>query len=613
MKALAIKIGDILTQDGSVTPQARDAALQKTAGGRLGQVLYKNGSCNSLTLYTALAKQRGLAFANLLTDPPKQHLLNSDLLDDYLALQLVPWQHDAQDDVVLIAAVEMGESQQQWAQTHYPNHRFVQTSPRDIHRSLNTLFPEELSHHSIYTLALSSPIQSAKTLLGKKEHIPVLSVFFLLCVCLYYSPPTLIVGFLILMNLLHLVTLSFKLLLFTVGRQKREQVWQKHADKPALSDAELPTYTILIPIYKEDSIIPNLINNIRDIDYPKHKLDIKLIIEEDDTETYAAALAQKPEGMFEIIQVPYSEPRTKPKACNYALRFAQGDIVTIYDAEDKPHPQQLRQVVHRFTHGPEELVCVQCRLNYYNREQNLLTRLFSIEYAAWFDFMIPALDYLQLPIPLGGTSNHLYRQKLIELGEWDPFNVTEDADLGIRLSALRYRTEAMESQTMEECPARFKPWINQRSRWIKGYMQTWLVHMRRPIWLYRKMGWRGWTSFQLFIGGPCLVFLTTPILFGFSFLWWLNPPDWNHAFAQWVLPLSVVMLAYGFFLHFLYGVEVVRKRQWRGMALAVLAFPLYWLLHSIASFKALYQLITRPYYWEKTEHGHSLNTAVVPD
>ncbi len=607
MKQPQAKIGDILTQQGSITETARDDAIRYQAGGRLGQVLYKNGTCNSITLYTALAKQRGLPFANLLKEPPKEHLLNSEHLTDYLSLQMLPWKHDVQDDTVLIAAVEVDEAQQQWAQEYFPKHQFVQTAPRDIHRSLNETFPTELSHQSVHKLALNSPIQSAKTLLNKSEHVPALALVTILTICLYLSPPSFIIGFLIAMSLLHLFTLSFKSLLFFVGSRKRQQVWQKYADKPTLRNDQLPSYTILVPVYKEAAILPSLINNLRALDYPSHKLDIKIIIEEDDIETYHAALAQHPEGMFEILRVPYSEPRTKPKACNYALRFAQGDIITIYDAEDKPHPQQLREVAHRFIYGEPDLVCVQCRLNYYNREQNLLTKLFSIEYAAWFDFMIPALDYMKLPIPLGGTSNHIYRQKLLELGEWDPFNVTEDADLGIRLSALRYRTEAMQSQTMEECPATLWPWIKQRSRWIKGYMQTWLVHMRRPIWLYRKMGWRGWLSFQLFIGGPCLVFLTTPILFGLSLLWLTYPPDWNDATAKWILPLSLTMLFYGVALHFIYALEVVRRRQWPNMLIATLAFPFYWLLHSIASFRALTQLITRPHYWEKTEHGHWQN------
>ena len=603
MNQAAQKLGELLVEQGDLCPKARDKALDYQTGGKLGQILYKNGDCNSLTLYQSLARQRGLPFANLLEDPPQQHLLQAAHLPDYLRLQILPWQHDPLDDTVQLAAVEITQNHKDWAAEHYPNHRFVQTAPMDIQRALTATFPKELSHQSIHHLALRSPIQSARILIDRSKHVPLLILFALLCAGLFVAPAPVIIGFLLLMNLSHLLTLSFKSLLFTLGARKRESLWNRHHHQPRCHDKDLPSYTILVPLYKEAASLPHLVSALRALDYPKHLLDIKLIIEEDDIETCEVAKALRPEGMFEILRVPYSEPRTKPKACNYALRFARGDIITIYDAEDRPHPQQLREVVHRFQHGPENLVCVQCRLNYYNRPQNWLTRLFSIEYAAWFDFMIPGLDYLNLPIPLGGTSNHLYRQKLLELGEWDPFNVTEDADLGIRLASLRYRTEVIRSQTMEEAPARLWPWLKQRSRWIKGYMQTWLVHMRRPIWLWQKMGWRGFMAFQFFIGGPCLVFLSTPALLTFSVLWALYPPDWSGPLTTLIWPLSLSMLFYGVALHLLFAVATVRSRAWPKMGWAIASFPFYWLLHSAASFRALSQLITRPHYWEKTEHG----------
>jgi len=601
--ASARKLGDILTEEGSISTQARDEALRNQIGHPIGQVLLKNGSCNSLTLYKALAKQRNLPFVNLLKTPSDEELLNPAHLEDYLTLQIVPWKMDLSGDTALLAAVEFGYAQQEWAEKHYPKYRFIQTSELDIHRSLSKAFPNELSHHSIHKLAITSPIQSARILINRSKHIPMLLVLFALCIGLFMAPKPFIITTLLLMCGFHFLTLSFKWLLFITGQQKREKLWNQHTDMPPLTDSALPVYTILIPIYKEARILSQLVKNLRAMDYPKHLLDIKLIIEEDDTETLHVAKSLNLEGMFEIINVPYSEPRTKPKACNYALHFARGDIVTIYDAEDQPDPQQLRKVVHRFFYGSENLVCVQCRLNYYNRNKNLLTRLFSIEYAAWFDFMLPALNYFQLPIPLGGTSNHIYRQKLIEMGEWDPFNVTEDADLGIRLASLRYRTEVIHSETLEEAPAQLWSWIKQRSRWIKGYMQTWLVHMRRPIWLWKKLGWRGFGAFQLFIGGPCLVFISTPILFIFSAIWAVQPPQWEGALAELILPLSLGTLIYGILLHLLFAVKVVQKRNWENMTGAVLSFPFYWLLHSAASFRALSQLITRPHYWEKTEHG----------
>jgi cellulose synthase/poly-beta-1,6-N-acetylglucosamine synthase-like glycosyltransferase len=277
--------------------------------------------------------------------------------------------------------------------------------------------------------------------------------------------------------------------------------------------------------------------------------------------------------------------------------------VTIYDAEDLPDPQQLRRVVARFRAEPEDVVCVQCRLNYYNRDRNLLTRLFSIEYASWFDFMLPGLEALKLPIPLGGTSNHIARERLMQLGEWDPYNVTEDADLGVRLAVAKYRTLTSYSLTMEEAPSSLWAWMKQRSRWVKGYMQTWLVHMRRPVKLYQKLGSRGFWGFQLFIGGPCFVFLSSPILLSVSLLWGLGLIHPHHPLMPTAIISSLMVLGYGVVMHYVFARKVVQESSWPKMHAAMVVFPFYWILHSLASFRGLWQLITRPHYWDKTEHG----------
>ena len=188
--------------------------------------------------------------------------------------------------------------------------------------------------------------------------------------------------------------------------------------------------------------------------------------------------------------MPDLQPRTKPKALNYALPLARGEYVVIYDAEDRPEPGHLRQALRAFRAGPSNLAAVQARLNLYNTnlyntKENWLTRQFTIEYCALFDGLLPALDRLRLPIPLGGTSNHFRASALRWLMAWDPFNVTEDADLGIRLARYGYRCRMLGSTTYEEAPARPMSWLKQRTRWLKGYMQTWRVHMNHPGALWR--------------------------------------------------------------------------------------------------------------------------------
>ena len=232
-------------------------------------------------------------------------------------------------------------------------------------------------------------------------------------------------------------------------------------------------------------MLPQLAQALRNLDYPLGKLDIKIVLEAGDRETIEAARTLGLEGVFEIIVVPPSQPQTKPKACNFALRFARGEYLVVYDAEDRPEPDQLRKVVATFRRSPPNTACLQCRLNYYNVDENWLTRMFTLDYTLWFDQVLPGLERLGMPIPLGGTSNHFRTDVLRELHAWDPFNVTEDADLGIRIGQKGYRVGVVNSTTFEEASCRVGQWIRQRSRWMKGYMQTLLVHTRRPLHLMR--------------------------------------------------------------------------------------------------------------------------------
>jgi cellulose synthase/poly-beta-1,6-N-acetylglucosamine synthase-like glycosyltransferase len=377
------------------------------------------------------------------------------------------------------------------------------------------------------------------------------------------------------------------------------------------SDAlSLPVYTILIPMYKEVESLPNMVAAMQDMDYPQEKLDIKLILEEDDHETISAAIALKLTHNFEIIRVPNSSLRTKPKACNYALRFAKGEYVTVFDADDIPEPMQLKKSIAMFRNSPSNIICLQARLNYYNADTKWLTHSFSLEYSALFNIMLRGLSHLGVPLPLGGTSNHISLAHLRELGEWDAYNVTEDADLGVRLAAQGFKTAMLDSYTMEEAPIMISAWIKQRSRWIKGYMQTWLVHMRNPVALYKKLGFKSFFGFQFFIGFSSFTFLTAPILWLFVLLYWLLPPslsaDW---LPTWLLWLSLNNLFLNIIMHWvmmLYCVSRKKKPTYQ-YKIAALFYPFYLTLHSIASYKALYQLIVKPHFWEKTTHGLSQN------
>jgi cellulose synthase/poly-beta-1,6-N-acetylglucosamine synthase-like glycosyltransferase len=453
------------------------------------------------------------------------------------------------------------------------------------------------------------PHKSARNVLIRSQRVYFSLLAGLFAFLLYCFPTAVSLCLLLVINVFYLSTILLKCWLFVIGSRYQPGKRISRDMLATISEDSLPIYTILVPLHNEVGTIHRLIDALNDIDYPKSKLDIKLIVECDDEATIEAIKKYNPHYGYELIYVPYSLPQTKPKACNYALHFARGKYVTIYDAEDIPDTLQLKKSVYWFSEQPDNVVCLQARLNYYNRNDSLLTRLFSIEYAAWFDFMLPGLRHLHIPIPLGGTSNHIRLDALRELGEWDPYNVTEDADLGIRLALQHYETDLLDSLTSEEAPIRLGTWMNQRTRWIRGYMQTWLVHMRHPLQLMRQLSPTAFWGFQFFVGGPCLVFLSAPVLWSLCVLWFLGIISLEHeAYLPWITPLSLFNLLFGLMAHGLFATIIIRRYRWTKMLGALCMFPLYWLLHSMASFKALWQLVINPHIWEKTPHGLSAVT-----
>jgi cellulose synthase/poly-beta-1,6-N-acetylglucosamine synthase-like glycosyltransferase len=410
----------------------------------------------------------------------------------------------------------------------------------------------------------------------------------------------------ILISVFFLVAILFKLFLALVGSRFELHQAVTRDELKEVVDADLPIYTILLPVYKEDKLIKKLIWNLQSLDYPREKLDIKLLIEEDDDKTLNAVRNLDFPAIFEVIVVPFHMPKTKPKACNYGLHFARGKYLTIYDAEDIPDTDQLKKVVTMFNKLPSHFICIQCALNYFNRNENFLTRMFTLEYSYWFDYMLPGLDTLDIPIPLGGTSNHFKLDNLIELGAWDPFNVTEDADLGVRAYAKGYKIAIVNSTTYEEANNEPFNWIRQRSRWIKGYMQTYLVQMRDPIALWKKVGWKGFLGFNFFIGATPLTFLVYPFLLAIFIAYLVfDLSNIRALFPDWVLFMSIFNLMVGNILMIYINMIAVFKRRFYELILFSIANPVYWLMHSIAAFKGLYQLIVKPFYWEKTNHGLS--------
>lgn len=358
-----------------------------------------------------------------------------------------------------------------------------------------------------------------------------------------------------------------------------------------------PTYTILCPIYREANVVADLVAALDRLDYPKNQLQVLLLVESDDVETCTAALEIASAPYIEVVVIPAAAPRTKPKALNVGLTLARGDFVCVYDAEDRPHPQQLRAALAAFEDGDARLACVQAPLVIDNADASWIARQFAAEYAIQFHEILPLLARLGLPLPLGGSSNHFRTAALRASGGWDAYNVTEDADLGYRLARDGYRSGIIAPPTYEEAPVTFAAWRKQRTRWIKGHLQTWLVLMRNPFRAAREMGLGAFASMQLMLGGgivasfahgPLAFIVLTAALTDYN----LTPADFILALLGYCVAMFAAMTASA-----LSG-ELSHVR-------AAPTMPLYWPLSTIAAVFAIGELFLRPHHWDKTHHGVS--------
>jgi cellulose synthase/poly-beta-1,6-N-acetylglucosamine synthase-like glycosyltransferase len=444
----------------------------------------------------------------------------------------------------------------------------------------------------------------ARTVITRAQKRSMIGILVVLALSIAVMPRPVLVTIVLVLTFCYLLTSGYRLFLAWRGLASGAGI-QVTADEIAAADQDWPSYTVLVPLYKEVSVLPGLTTSLGGLDYPKDRLEIFLLLEEDDTDTIAAARAQNLPPPFRIIVVPNGIPKSKPRACNVGLALANSVYTVIYDAEDMPEPDQLKKVVTVFRRLGDRVGCIQGKLNYYNQKQNLLTRWFAAEYSMWFDLYLPGLDATNAPIPLGGTSNHFPTALLLQLGGWDAFNVAEDADLGMRFARSGYTTAVVDSTTWEEATSRTGNWIRQRSRWIKGYAQTWLVNMRHPVALYRDLGPGRFLSFQATVGGTVFMLMANPIFWLMALIWLLT--HWwviNALFPTVVYFVGTVSFFVGNFAFCYAALLACLHRRYYPLAAAALLVPPYWILMSIAAWKGVLQLITKPFYWEKTTHGH---------
>lgn len=455
---------------------------------------------------------------------------------------------------------------------------------RRVHQAANGLFE-------------AMPDHSARIVVTGVQAWIVASFVYFLVIFLLLSPALTLVA-------AHcLVTFAFFLSMVLRGLALQSG---KLPPEPQLEEAaeNLPVYTVLVPLHHEAAMANQLVSNLDRLDWPKSMLDIKFLCEENDVETIAALEAAASGPQYEIVRVPEMAPQTKPKALNYGLAAARGALLVIYDAEDRPDPKQLREAYARFAEGPAELACLQAPLVISNAASSWLSGLFAVEYAGLFRRVLPLLASLHLPMPLGGTSNHFRTDILREVGGWDAHNVTEDADLGLRLHRFGYTTGTISRPTEEDAPTEWDVWIGQRTRWLKGWMQTWLVAMRHPAQLGADLGARGTIAFHLVITGMLISALCHPLiaLFAGASVWrFLNLSNVG-VLERILFGFDAVNLFGAYLLFGILGWKAMTPGERTAVGLRWFNVPIYWLMISLAAWRAVIDLYRRPHYWKKTPH-----------
>lgn len=597
------KLGSLLVEAGYIDKQIlRDALARKhRTGAPLGEILVENGLLSGEVLAAALAHQSGQGSVDLLSEAPDRNLLVDIRVPECLRIGCIPWRRV--DGELLIAVKDLSAfeaAKSPCGVTSQPC-KPILAAGEHIRHCLETNFREELAEDALTRCPAD---QSCRNWSTTRVKYLALLCFAAISVSTWIAPSLVvssIVIWVIAVNALTMVLRGAALIARWKSQPRRAD--EEDAVVP-LADQRTPVVSLLVPLHKETEILPALLRNISAIDYPIERLDLKFLIEENDVTTQKALNHLEFTTRVDIIKVPDDTLKTKPRALNFGLNFCKGELIGILDAEDRPAPDQIRKVVQHLHAAPPSVACVQGKLDFYNTDHNWLTRCFTIEYAVWFDVLLTGFRRLGLPIPLGGTTVYFRRSHLERLCGWDAHNVTEDADLGMRIARMGYRTEILPSTTLEEANGAFLPWIRQRSRWLKGYLMTWGVHMRRPITLWRDLGTSGFLAFQMIFLGGITAYLSIPVFWAMAVGLVFPGP---MSLANWI-PDSLVLpakLSMALGQVVMWGVifTALSSLQKRRLIPWALTLVFYWPIGAAATLKALIELATKPFYWDKTTHG----------
>ena len=594
-------LGILLRARADLGPEEIEEVLaaRNQGSGRFGDLVAAAGLATETEIAEALAEQRGLAFVDVAADPPETDLLARGEPTAWLAEGAIPWRR--QGGVTVYAVTDPDRAAPAIARLGGAplGSAAVLTTRSALETAVAAASGQALADRAA---GRTPAAQSVRGIGGLRRW--TLAVLAGAALALAVGGPLPLAIALVLIFTINVATTALRLAAVFAGRASPGA--EAERPRPGRRETPMPRISVLVPLYREANMIPGLLAALARINYPRDRLEVRLLLEEDDSETRAAvARTRLPSWVIPMV-VPAGLPRTKPRALNYALDFCRGEIVGILDAEDRPDPDQLRDVVSSFDRGGPEMACVQCQLAYYNARDNWLSRCFQIEYAIWFEVLLPGFRALGLPIPLGGTSVYFRREAVAEIGGWDAHNVTEDADLGMRLARAGHGVGVLRSVTEEEANCRLAPWVRQRSRWLKGYLMTWLSHMRRPGALWRDLGLRGFLGLNLLFVGAATAYLAMP-LFWIAVIGWAvhGVPLWQSALPAWVIWPAMVSLAVGQMVMLACATLAMMRRRSTWLLWWVVTLPLYWTLGAIAAWKAVLELVAAPFYWDKTPHGLS--------
>lgn len=598
-------LGQILVDLGELSPSdmIKAAAMHQREDASFGDILRANAMVTDAGLFRGLAVEYGCALADFAHTPPDVRLIDELSPARCVREGVVPWKR------IGGATVFATCRPQKFAE-------FCRSLPPGYGRAMMALAPEKEIQNALLSMRRRTLTTLAETRVTADQSCRgwhsgaigrvIIGAALLLLIAMITAPQATFLALCIwaILALMANTALKVTAALAALRPPKPGKIVFSSSRSPAPM-MKLAVVSIMVPLFKEREIARHLVRRLQGLNYPKELLDICLVVEEDDTVTHAALkAAQLPAWMQQII-VPHGSLKTKPRALNYALDFCRGSIIGVYDAEDAPEPDQIHKVVRRFHERGPQVACLQGILDFYNPRQNWLSRCFTIEYATWFRVVLPGLERLGFAIPLGGTTLFFRREALEKLGGWDAHNVTEDADLGIRLARHGYQTELINTVTYEEANCRVWPWVKQRSRWLKGYAMTWAVHMRAPRRLYRDLGLKKFLGVQLLFGGTLSQFLLAPLLWSF----WALPLGLPHPLTSMISHHGFIVLTTLFLscevVTVSVGILALDRKRHRGLWAWVPTLHLYFPLAAIAGYKAFWEMIAKPFYWDKTTHGQT--------